>query len=91
MQEDSGIVPRALATRPTLSQRWVFPKSVYDELSGSRRYTMNGAANIPISEYDVYAKGYGFSKTEWQEVWEDVTLIDSLWLSEANKKSASSK
>lgn len=47
---------------------------------------MNGPANIPISEYDVYARGYGFSRQEWRDVWEDVSLIDSIWLSELAKR-----
>lgn len=91
MQEESGITPKALETRPILAERWVYPKSVFDELTGSRRYTMNGPANIPISEYDVYARGYGFSRLEWASIWEDVSTIDSIWLSEIAKKQAASK
>ena len=69
----------------------MYPKAVFDELSGSRRFTMNGPANIPISEYDVYARGYGFSYLEWQDIWADVSLIDSVWLSEIAKKQAAAK
>lgn len=91
MQEQTGIVPKALENRPILAERWIYPKSVFDELTGSRRFTMNGPANIPISEYDVYARGYEFTRKEWQEVWEDISLIDSIWLSEIAKKQAASK
>jgi len=91
IQERDGIVPKALESRPILNDRWVYSKSVFDELSGSRRFTMNGPANIPISEYDVYARGYGFSRLEWASVWEDVSIIDSIWLSEIAKKQAAAK
>lgn len=86
MHEETGIEPKALKERPVLNQRWVFAKGVFDDLSGSRQYTAGGPANIPISEYDVYARGYGFSRTEWTDTWEDLALIDTLWLIEVGKK-----
>ena len=86
MEEKEGITPKALKDRPILHKRWHYPKQVFDELTGSRQYTTNGPANIPISEYDVYARGYGFSRQEWRDVWEDMSLIDSIWLSELAKR-----
>lgn len=86
MQEKTGIEPRALKDRPSLSRRWVYPKLVFDDLSGSRRYTASGPANIPISEYGVYAKAYGITGHQWIEVWEDLSIVDTVWLSEIAKK-----
>lgn len=91
MQEETGIEPKALKDRPTLCERWHYPMQVFEELSGSRQYSFDGEANIPISEYDVYARGYGFSPTEWVEVWEDLAVIDTVWLTEVAKKRKASK
>lgn len=86
VQAELGVTPKALESQPTLSRRWEFIKEVFNELTGSRRYTAGGPANIPISEYEVYAKAYGFSQTEYTEYWEDLQVVDSVWLSELAKK-----
>jgi hypothetical protein len=86
MQSEMGVTPKALENQPTLNRRWEFTKEVFNELTGSRRYTSGGPANIPISEYKVYAKAYGFSQTEFTEYWEDLQVVDSVWLSELAKK-----
>ncbi len=86
-----GITPKALQNRPVLDQRWHFANTVFNALTGSRRYTAGGPANIPISEYDVYARGYGFTAMEWRDTWEDLQVIDSIWLTEVAKKMAASK
>lgn len=91
MAEETGIVPKALLNRPKLDSRWTFSKEVFDELSGSRRYTPNGPANIPISEYDRYAAGYGLKGQMWIDTWEDISTIDSIWLSELSKREAAKK
>lgn len=88
---ETGMVPKPLQDRPTLKQRWEFPKQVFDALTGSRRYTTGGAANIPISEYAVYAKAYGFSPQDWRDVWEDLAIIDTVWLTETTKKREKTK
>jgi hypothetical protein len=77
--------PPALKNRPELVKRWKYAKEVFSDLSGSRRYTANGPANIPISEYSHYATGYGIKGEYWQTLWEDVQTIDSVWLSEVRK------
>lgn len=91
MQEDTGIVPKALVDRPTLSERWQYPKSVFDELTGSRQYTINGPAEIPITAFYHYASMYGFSRLDAIETWEDVALIDTVWLSEVAKRKKADK
>jgi hypothetical protein len=80
-----GIVPSALKNRPTLAERWLYARSVWSELHGSRRYTMSGPANIPFSEYALYASIHGFTEAEMVEVWEDFRLIDICWLDEVAK------
>ena len=91
MQHDTGITPKALLNRPELSNRWVYPKSVFDELSGSRQYTMGGPAEIPITAFFAYAVLYGFTRVQAVETWEDVAIIDGIWLSEVAKRQAANK
>ena len=86
MQADMGVTPKALENQPTLQRRWEYAKDVWNDPTGSRRYTAGGAGNIPISEYDVYAKAYGFSQTEYTEYWEELQNVDNVWLSEVAKK-----
>ena len=88
MQEETGITPKALLDRPVLEQRWSYPRQVFDDLGGSRRYTAGGAANIPFSEFYLYSKAYGFEPDEVTDVWEDLKLIDSIWLSKTTEKQA---
>ncbi len=84
-----GENPRALINRPVLIDRWKYPVEVFNQLTGSRRYTSNGAANIPISEFSHYAAGYGFTSEEWTSTWEDLTIVDNVWLSEVAKRAKS--
>jgi hypothetical protein len=92
MQEETGVTPKALASRPKLAERWGYSKSVFDELSGSRQYSMNGAMEIPVTAFISYAVLYGFSRQEAMDTWEDVAVIDSLWLGEiAKRKKATQK
>ncbi len=88
MQEETGITPKALLDRPVLVDRWHYPKEVFEDLGGSRRYTAGGAANIPFSEFYLYALAYKFEPDEMVDVWEDLKLIDSIWLSKVAEKQA---
>lgn len=85
------MAPKALQDRPTLARRWEFPKAVFDALHGSRNYTAGGAANIPFSEYERYARAYGFSRLELIDVWEDLLIIDNIWLAKVAEKQAVEK
>ena len=49
-------------------------------LSGSRRYSMGGAAPIPLSEYVAFATLNNMVGWHAREVWEDVRLVDRLTL-----------
>lgn len=91
MQDETGITPKALLDRPVLEERWHYAKSVFDELNGSRRYTMGGPANIPYSEYSRYANDRGFSQHDIIEVWEDLALIDNIWLAKVTEKQAAQR
>lgn len=89
MEEETGITPKALQDRPELHRRWHYVKEVFDDLSGSRNYTMGGAANIPFSEFYLYAQAYGFSSGDLIDVWQDLRIVDSIWLSKSAEKQAS--
>jgi hypothetical protein len=91
MQEETGITPKALLDRPSLDQRWFFAKSVFDDLSGSRNYTAGGPANIPYTVYSMYAHDRGFSQLDLIDVWEDLSLIDSIWLTKVVEKQAAQR
>lgn len=53
---------------------------------------MSGPAEIPITAFYHYAAIYGFSRQEAIETWEDVALIDTIWLAEyAKRKKATQK
>lgn len=86
MQEETGNVPKALEDRPVLDERWSYAKEVFDDLSGSRPYTMSGPLPIPVSEYAAYAAGHKFNSLEWVEVFEDLQIIDTIWLDEISKR-----
>lgn len=88
MQEETGITPKALLDRPVLEQRWAYAKEIFDDLGGSRRYTAGGAANIPYSEYFLYATAHRFSSEDLIDYWQDLKLIDSIWLSKTTEKQA---
>ena len=47
---------------------------------------MNGPLEIPITAFTSYAAMYGFTRQEAIETWEDVAVIDSVWLIEVGKR-----
>ena len=88
MEEETGIIPKALQDRPELHRRWDYAKEVFDDLGGSRRYTAGGAANIPFSEFYLYAKAHNFDSEDLIDVWQDLRIVDSIWLSKVAEKQA---
>lgn len=80
------MTPKALETQPKLIRRWEVVKEMFNELTGSRRYTSNGPANIPVSEFKAFAAIYEFSPKECVDYWEDLQVVDSVWISEVGKK-----
>lgn len=91
MWEETGEKPPALSNRPELDKHWRIPYQVWLELSGSRNYTMGGAAEIPFSEFFLWAHAHGYSKLEMQSMWEDVHTVDRVWLHETQKKAEAEK
>lgn len=85
--EETGQKPAALANRPTLASKWDFPHRVWSELSGSRNYTPGGVAEIPFSEFYMWATAHEYTKSEMQSMWEDLHVFDSIWVSENRKRS----
>lgn len=89
--QDSGVHTPALENRPTLASRWKYPMEVYSRLSGSRRYTMVGAAPIPISEFESIARLLGLKGWHCIEVLDDVVQIDRTTLAAHAKMKEASK
>lgn len=88
---DTGVAVPALESKPVLEKRWKYPMEVYAMLSGSRRYSMGGAAPIPLSEYVAFTKIFNIRGWHAWEVWEDVRTIDRLKLEAAAKQRAAVK
>ena len=85
MWEDTGVKPPALENRPKLIERWNYPYRVWLELAGSRRYTAGGAAEIPFSEFYLWAVAHNYDRAEMECMWEDLHIIDKVWLQEITK------
>lgn len=49
-------------------------------MSGSRRYHAGGAAEIPFSEFYLWATAHGYTSEELVSMWEDVHKYDVVWL-----------
>jgi len=81
-----GIKPEALVNRPELAERWHIPYRVWKEVDGSRNYTPAGLAEIPFSEFFLWAIAYKYTLTELTSMWEDVHRIDVAWLLEHGKR-----
>jgi hypothetical protein len=80
IRDSTGESPPSLLARPSLKSKWQYPFEVYAMLSGSRRYSMAGAAPIPLSEFVAFATLFRLRGWHAWEVWEDVRLIDMLTL-----------
>lgn len=89
-QEQSGITPRALLTRPVIPIELQFAWSVFSELSSYRLPSgMGGHSSIQLSEFLAYAGLWQFSRDEMQDVWALVHKIDSIWLEIIAKRAES--
>lgn len=86
--QETGEKPAALANRPELKERWVLTQRVWSELSGSRNYTAGGLAEIPFSEFYLWAVAHEYTKAQMQSTWEDVHLFDKAWVGEHQKKAS---
>ncbi len=77
MKEDGFTAP-ALVNRPVVMPEMQFAYGVYLDLRGSRNMGVNGPGQIPYSEYSRYAHDHGFLPYELQEIWQELSLIDSI-------------
>ena len=78
MAEETGIIPPALQTRPTLDPVWTLAMWVYKELEVSRPPGFNGPTKLPFSEVALYASVHGFDMQETRELWRQVHIVDCL-------------
>ena len=82
-QEKSGITPKALASKPELSEHLVFYWQLFSELSEERSYSGIGEPRaLSLQAFLVYASFYQFTRLEAQQSWEFVRKIDELWMEE---------
>lgn len=90
IREESGITPQALLNRPTLDQIWVYPLKVWRELSADRSYISGGMgavpSTIPFSVIMLYCSTAGMTRAEAWDIWQELSTIDSIWLSINSKK-----
>lgn len=86
MWEETGVKPATLVNRPTLLERWNIPYKVWIEISGSRNYTAGGPAEIPFSEFFLWAYAHNYERLEMELMWEDVHAIDKVWLNETGER-----
>jgi hypothetical protein len=85
MWEERGVKPPALANRPVLLDIWVWPHSVWQELSGSRPSTEHSLPLISFSEVAIYGMVHGCSNLEVADLWDDLHRIDKAWRNEVIK------
>ena len=79
--ESTGETPKALETRPELSEHLQYPLSLYQELSEARTYDLKGnPSSVKLSGFLCYAQLWQFTRLECQDIWETVRLIDRIWL-----------
>ena len=81
-----GTKPAALVSKPTMDDRWRIPYAIWREVEGSRNYTAGGPAELPFSEFYLWAHAHNYSHSELTSMWEDVHAIDLCWLKEYDKK-----
>ena len=81
-----GTKPAALVNKPQLDQRWHIPYAIWQKVEGGRNYTAGGPAELPFSEFYLWAQAYNYTNSELTCMWEDVHVIDTCWLREYGKK-----
>lgn len=90
MRDETGITPKALLNRPVLDQIWTYPLKIWRELSADRSYISGGMGaipgTIPFSVIMLYCSVAGMTRSEAWEVWQELSTIDSIWLSINSKK-----
>jgi hypothetical protein len=65
VEEQTGKTPGGLQERPTLTPNQWYYREVFEELSGSRQYTMDGMPlPIPMSELLAYCELFGIEGIE---------------------------
>lgn len=89
-QEQSGITPKALESKPELPEHLVFHWQLFYELSDERVYSAEGTANsLKLSDFMHYVSLYQFTRQDAQDAWEFVRLVDGLWMEEWRKRQKS--
>ena len=86
MLESTGITPKALQSRPELTQIQAEIYNSFVEISRGRNYTMSGPLPVGLQEFMAYSTLYELEPEEAQELWQIVRALDSHWLNEHAKR-----
>lgn len=88
IQEETGVVPKALQNRPTLAEHLKHGWAVFSELNAQRLPGYAAPSALQLSQLLGLANLWQWSRRETQDTWELVSLIDRLWLREVEKRQA---
>ena len=86
MAEQTGIVPKALESKPSLNQAQTDLYSAFTEMAGSRPYSMAGPLPIPMTVFSCYCDLYDLDRSDAQDLWRAVRSIDAHWMNEVSKR-----
>ena len=89
--EKTGELPTALKNRPGLPEGWDVPLKVFENVSGSRQSKFSGVGEIPYSEFFLYATSIGYRGADLNDLWEEVHLIDMIYVNQLTKMQKSNK
>ncbi len=85
-------MPPALRNRPQLDTRQIYFYNAYQEISGSRNFSMSGPLPIPVSEILAYCTLYKIHNVEKIEMLKRrITFLDGVYLTHVAEKSKSKK
>lgn len=87
MKRETGKTPSALQNRVSPPAEWAWYWKGFWRLHGSRQFTFNGPANIPISEIAAYCNLFRINSDEERDFF--VTLIqvmDKAYLALVDKR-----
>lgn len=85
--KETGRLPHALATRPSLQVYLELYLDIFYELSPRRAYTMGGALPIPYAEIKAYLDENGYTRTGVRDrAFHHVMQLDQTFLADRAEK-----
>lgn len=86
MMDSTGIVPKAIQSKPELTQVQSEIYAAFTEISPDRSYSMAGPLPIGLSAVLNYCTLYDLGQEESQDLWRMIRALDSHWLAEVAKR-----